>query len=370
MIEANLISFDEMTCADGKAGLITFQNAKSLNALTLEMFDDLHAKLLEWKARKDIKLVILRSSLEKAFCAGGDVKALAKKAIEYPASDLPEKFFRSEYSTDFLVHQYSKPILCWLDGITMGGGVGISNGASHRVVTERTQMAMPELNIGFFPDVGAAYFLNQLPESMALFLAWTGTPLTGSDAVHLKLADICLPSRTINGILNIITETSWSNNNEENHWMLSDLLSGSTHEAVGSPILKYHEKILRLLQAPNIEQAFAKLVTWNHDDPWVRDRVQFATRASPLSVHVTYQHLKNCRGLSIGEVLVKDWSLAVNLVRNGDFKEGIRAALIDKDHKPKWKHESFSDVPSQEVEALLQPAEGETEFKSLIKKLE
>ncbi|HEX4924532.1 MAG TPA: enoyl-CoA hydratase/isomerase family protein, partial [Bdellovibrionales bacterium] len=292
MATTNLIAFDEIACAEGQIGLVTLQNTASLNALTLEMFQALHEKLRAWAPRPEIRVVVIQSESEKAFSAGGDVKALALETISSSATDLPEKFFWWEYATDYLVHQFPKPVLCWLDGITMGGGVGISSGASHRVVTERTKWAMPELNIGFFPDVGAGYFLNQLPEAMALFLAWTGAPLSGPDAVSLKLADHCLPSSMKNGVLNVITETAWSASHEENHWKLSELLQVSEHESATAQLPKYQERILKIVSGPTPEQTFARLLTWNDRDEWIRARVAYAAAASPLSVHLTYHHLR------------------------------------------------------------------------------
>jgi enoyl-CoA hydratase/carnithine racemase len=369
-MNSSLITFDEINCAAGRAGVVTFNNPKSLNALTLEMFQALHSKLKEWRDDKNIRLLFFDSVTEKAFSAGGDVKVLGLRANENIDTQLVEEFFWWEYGTDYLVHSFPKPIICWLDGITMGGGVGISNGASHRIVTEETTWSMPELQLGFFPDVAAAYFLNQLPEQIALFLAWTGARITGADALHLRLADICLPSAVKDGILNVISQTEWSDNGEENHQMVGDLLGSSELEGVPTHLIQRQEQILRDLNSHSVEEALIRYLGLKTEDQWLQECMKNFRHSSPLSAHVTYQHLKRGRGLTSQKVLVHDWSLAVNIVRKGDFIEGIRSVLIDKDRNPKWKHASFADVAKSEVDSLLAPAPGQDKFAAFLKSLD
>ncbi len=368
MEKTNLIKFDEIACLDGIAAVVTFDNPKALNALTLEMFQALHTKLTEWKKRDDVRLLFMHSSTDKAFCAGGDVKTLALKVLQNPDTDFPEQFFWWEYATDLLVRDFPKPIIVWLDGLTMGGGLGIATGASHKIVTEKSQLAMPELNIGFFPDVGAAYFLNQLPEQIALFLAWTGARLNGADALHLKLADFSMPSKMKEGILHIIAQTEWAKTTEETHWQISNILGGAEIELPPSRIAAQQDLILRSLQTSSLEDALIKYLGTGFDDAWLKGALESFRKSSPLAAHATYQHFKKMRGLSCDKVLAKDFSLAVNIVRQGDFKEGIRATLIDKTHDAKWKHKGFGHVPQAEIDLLFRPLPEESKFSEFLRK--
>jgi enoyl-CoA hydratase/carnithine racemase len=367
--KSNLVHFEEIPCTRGLLGIITLNNPSSLNALTLDMFQSMQAKLLEWRTRDDIRLVYMHSESAKAFCAGGDVKNLAIESAQNPKTDLVENFFWWEYGTDLLVHEYVKPIVCWLDGITMGGGVGLTTGASHRIVTERSLLAMPELNIGFFPDVGAGFFLNQLPEPVSLFLAWTGARLNAADALHLKLVDMCLPSKMKEGILNVITQTEWSDSDEENHWQLSNILGGAESDLPPSQMAAAQETILRDFNSQGLEDALVRYLGSNHTDKWLRGNLENFRKSSPLSAHVTYHHFKRTRGLSSDQVLAQDWSLAVALVRKGDFHEGIRSVLIDKTNDAKWKNPGFGNVPSVQVDEILEPNPRETEFFNYLKTL-
>lgn len=369
MTTSKYVSFDEIPCTTGVLGIITLNNHRALNALNLEMFQAIQGKLLEWRDKEDIRLIYIDSTSEKAFCSGGDVKTLALEVRDNPKTPLVEDFFWHEYGTDFLVHEYTKPIICWLDGITMGGGLGLTAGASHKIVTERSVLAMPELNIGFFPDVGAGYFLNQLPEPVSLFLAWTGARLNGADALHLKLADMALPAKMKEGILNVITQTDWSDSDEENHWRLSDILGGIEAELPPSNLLNVQDTILKDFNGANLEESLVKYLGSNHTNSWLRACLDRFRLSSPLSAHVTYHHFKRTRGLSSDQVLAQDWSLAVNLVRRGDFSEGLRAVLIDKTNDAKWKHTGFGTVPSAEVNEVLNSHEREPEFFEYLKSL-
>src|SRR5688572_22132913 len=183
------VVFSETRAGHFALGFINLNNPRALNALTLSMFRDIEATLLKWRAREDVVCVVLHSDSEKAFCAGGDVKALVVALEQEPDLGSGAQYFTAEYLVDYLIHIYSKPLLCWADGITMGGGIGIMNGASYRAVSERTTMAMPEIAIGLFPDVGGTYFLNRIPEGLGLFLALTGARFDGRDAVSIGMAD-------------------------------------------------------------------------------------------------------------------------------------------------------------------------------------
>src|SRR5919108_5916266 len=235
-----------------KLGFLTLHNPGSLNALDLDMFAAMERKLLEWRARDDIACIVLHADSDRAFCAGGDVKALAM-ALERDGTVAAREFFSAEYFVDHLIHIYSKPILCWADGITMGGGIGIMNGASCRVVTERSTLAMPEVAIGFFPDVGATHFLNRLPPGLGLFLGLTGARFNGSDAVAIGMADgFVNAGKKIETLLGL-TCLGWTADSEHNKKILKTYLAivGRADAAVKSSLLARLEAIQALTAKAN-----------------------------------------------------------------------------------------------------------------------
>src|ERR1044071_8641342 len=191
-------------------GFIALDHPRALNALDLAMLQAIGDRLLEWRGREEVACIVLHSDSERAFCAGGDVKTLAV-ALETPDGlALAREYFTTEYFVDYLIHAYPKPILCWADGITMGGGIGVMNGASCRIVTERSMLAMPEVAIGLFPDVGATYFLSRLPRRIGLFLGLTGAQLSGYDAVTLGMADGLAPSDRKSAVFSGLRELAWT----------------------------------------------------------------------------------------------------------------------------------------------------------------
>src|ERR1051325_10406052 len=207
-------------------GLIELNNTRALNALTLEMFQAIEEQLLAWQAESDVACVIFHADSEKAFCAGGDVKNLVSELRTSGGLECPAEFFTVEYFVDYLIHRYSKPVLCWADGISMGGGIGLMNGASSRVVTERTVMAMPEMSIGLYPDVGGTYFLNRLPEGLGLFLGLTSARFNGTDAVAIGMADLELRSDKKATVIAGLKDLRWTPDGLENKTLLQHYLEG------------------------------------------------------------------------------------------------------------------------------------------------
>ncbi len=200
-------------------GVIELNNPQALNAVTLEMFRAMEKQLLAWRTEADITCVVIHANLGKAFCAGGDVKALVQELNEKSGMQIATDFFVTEYFVDYLIHVYPKPILCWADGVTMGGGVGIMNGASFRIVTERTTLAMPEVALGLYPDVGATYFLNRMADGIGLFLALTGARINGADAVAIGMAD---------GLIRAEKKSEFLAGMNELNWVISNRLPRST----------------------------------------------------------------------------------------------------------------------------------------------
>jgi enoyl-CoA hydratase/carnithine racemase len=360
--ESSLVEFSEVSCKRKKLGLIHLNNPKALNSLSLEMLKAIHEKLEIWAKDPEIAAVMIHSDFPKAFCAGGEVKELAKKIIENPETQFPEEFFKWEYKTDYFVHSYPKPVLAWLHGITMGGGIGLTNGATHRVVTPSTVMAMPEISIGLFPDVGGGYFLSRLPESMGVFLGWTGARFRAADAIHLKLADFYLADEKKSEILNSLRDLEWKETIHENKALLTSLLGKFQEPRPESHLKNLENSIAAKFRDVDKFTAQAALAHWNPADPWLQDALSTFKKGSPLSLHIIYDHIERCQKLSLKEIFVREWSLAVRLSKHGDFCEGVRAVLIDKDQSPQWKYKKFVCVAEMDVGGFLLPWHGYKEI--------
>src|SRR5690349_552350 len=269
-------------------GFVELNNTRVLNALTLEIFQAIEARLLAWEAQSDLACVVFHADSDKAFCAGGDVKTLVSEIKTTGALQRAADFFAVEYFVDYLIHRYCKPVLCWADGMTMGGGIGLMNGASSRVVTERTTMAMPEMSIGLYPDVGGTCFLNQMPDGLGLFLGLTSARFDGTDAVAIGMADLEIRSDRKATVLAGLKDLSWTADGFENKTLLRQYLEALVEPtaAKSSAILERLDVIQSLTMKDSLEAVDAALHAWQGDDPWLRDAIQNYLRGSPTSAKV------------------------------------------------------------------------------------
>jgi|SRR5690554_1207353 len=361
------VLFSTKDTADGhKIGIATLNSERSLNALSLAMIDALEPQLEAWANDDSIVCVWLEGAGEKAFCAGGDIVAMYKAAKDLPKEPVAEvvDFFTREYRLDYRIHTYPKPLVVWGDGFVMGGGMGLMNGASHRIVTERSRLAMPEISIGLYPDVGGTYFLSRLPEGMGLFLGLTAAQVNAADALWLGMADLALASDQRDNALAALAEASWSVNANSNKQAASRALatvSVDDNDLPPAQLKPHYGVIQKLMQGTSIEAVAKQFLAFETEDKAISRGQQTLAQGCPLTAHIVWQQLQHGPDLSLEEAFKLELTLSVNCAMKGDFIEGVRALLIDKDKSPQWQHRSIDAVTEDDLDAMFTAPWGEGE---------
>lgn len=355
-----VVLYQELTAQNGKKiGVATLNSEKSLNALSLPMVESLLPKLQSWQADPSISLVILDGSGDKAFCAGGDIRDLYKAMLDKPGEYAPyvEEFFTKEYTLDYLIHTFGKPVLVWGNGIVMGGGLGLMAGASHKVVTASSRIAMPEMAIGLYPDVGASWFLNRMPAGCGLFLGLTGASINAADAKFIGLADHFVLHERKAALIDKLKTINWGDTIALNHQKLSDAIRAEEDQCRTqmplSNIRPHQGEIEQLATHQSLESVIETINAMQGEDKWLQKAKDSLAYGSPITAHIVFELLKLGQSKILADSFRLELGLSVQCGKLGEFTEGVRALLMDKDLQPKWQYNTVADVPQAVIAELF-----------------
>jgi enoyl-CoA hydratase len=336
MFAAGNIATDEVLFAEhGGLGRIRLNRPRAINALTQSMVSAMEAQLEDWAVDERIHTVSVEGAGDKGLCAGGDVRAVREGLLAGSAD--PRSFWEDEYRLNATIAHYPKPFVAFMDGVTMGGGLGISAHGSTRLVTERSRLAMPETAIGFFPDTGMLHLLARAPGELGTHLAMTGQSVGGSEALCCGLADAMIESRHIPRILAKLAN--------------GESIDDFTVAAATSPLSKARGWIDECYRGDDTATILARLT--EHPEPAAREAAKIMRTRSPQSVVVTLAAIRRAAQLSLDEVLAQDLRLGCALAVKPDFAEGVRALLVDRDNTPQWQHSNVDAVDPATVAAMF-----------------
>jgi len=322
-------------------GIITLTRVSALNALTLAMIEAMARQLTSWQTNPDIHAIVLTAE-GKAFCAGGDVRWLYETGQNNPREVM--SFFWQEYRLNYAISQCTKPYIALMDGICMGGGVGISLHGNCPVASDRFVFAMPETGIGLFPDIGASFLLSRVKAPLGLYLALTGRRVAAQDALDLGLVKHLLDHDIINELLPRLRELDLS---EDAPAKVEAFFALAARAPETAALGKEMAAINHYFNKDSLAAIFQGLASSN--DPWATDTLAILEKCSPLSLEITFEQINRAKSLSLVECLKMDYALVGHFMRGRDFYEGIRAMLVDKDKNPHWQPASLDKVSTQMV---------------------
>lgn len=336
------------TAIKNKTSFITLDRPKALNSLSLEMIRTITAALLAWRDDDAVQAVVIHSSSEKAFCAGGDIRFFHEAGTRTPqgGSALLEDFFTEEYALNHLIHHYPKPYIALMDGIVMGGGVGLSVHGPYRVATEKTLFAMPETGIGLIPDVGGTHLLGRMRGQLGVFLGLLGERLKAADCLYAGIATHYAPSSKIEELTQALADEAGP---------VDDILARFTTDAGEAPLAARQADIDRYFAGETVEEIVAAL---GEGDAWAAEMRERLLGLSPTSLKLTLRAVRAGASLDLADCLRQEFRLVSHIGRGHDFYEGVRAQLVDKDRSPKWNPASLEDVGEEVIEAHFAAPEG------------
>lgn len=326
----------------GSVGLITLNRPKALNALTLTMVRAIAPQLKAWAVDDHVKAVVIRSAGERGFCAGGDIRALYESGRD--KTSYASEFWAEEYRLNTQIKEFPKPYVALMQGIVMGGGVGLSVHGTYRVACETTTFAMPETGIGLFPDVGGTFFLPRLPGRVGMYLALTGVRLKAADLRQLGIATHVAPFAEFDAIEAAIAASDGD---------VERVLKPYAEPLADAPIAAIQNQIDAHFGGASVEEILASLD--KDGGEWAKQTADTIRTKSPTSLKITFRQMLEGRSLSFRDAMQLEYRLTRGIEDGVDFYEGVRATIVDKDGAPQWKPASLGEVPAHMVDEYFRP---------------
>ena len=352
------VLFQEMSTASQHIiGVITLNDPRSLNALSLEMIQLMYKKLQIWRQQEKIVCVVLQGAGNKAFCAGGNIRTLydSIQDSKFGKNAYAEQFFIEEYQLDYLIHRYTKPIVCLGHGFVMGGGIGLMSGASHRIVRENSVLAMPEISIGLYPDVGSSWFLSRMIDGLGAFIGMTGVRMKAGDALFVGLADYCLENETFASLVDQLQLLHWHDHDAQNKSVLDQYLAQAARckERVSETAkLKInHELIQKMVHGYPPHKVLANLLT-QQDSWWVRC-ADTLKKGCPVSAWIVFEQIRRAATMTLEDVFRMELDISIQCTRHKDLYEGIRALIVEKDDHPCWEDDDLISVTTEKIHSFF-----------------
>jgi enoyl-CoA hydratase len=338
---------------EGKVGRLTLNRPQALHALTTKMIALLTEALVAWRDDPGVELVLLDHAGERGFCAGGDIRMLAESGAGDGAA--AREFFFTEYRLNDLLHGYPKPTVAIMDGVTMGGGVGLSRPCRFRVATERTTFAMPETGIGLFPDVGGGWYLPRMPDHIGIWLALTGARIKAADCELLAVATDCVESKDVGDLKAGIVKDPAA---------VETLLTEFEADAGRPTIAEHQDEIARLFSGDSVEAIVAALKATDSD--WARAQLAVLATKSPQTMKVAFRQLRlGGQARNFAEHMAMEYRIGARVVQRHDFLEGVRAVIVEKDNAPRWNPDALEAVTDEMLDAIFAPLPSAEEWSPL-----
>ncbi|MEO1251248.1 MAG: enoyl-CoA hydratase/isomerase family protein [Pseudomonadota bacterium] len=333
----------------GDWGVVTLNNEKALNALDWDMVKAMRAQLKEWAGEKAVKAVLVKANGEKAFCAGGDIRWLSDNANKDPA--YASQFFREEYRNNSLIYHYPKPYVSLVDGIVMGGGVGISVHGDFRVAGDRTLFAMPETGIGLFPDVGGGHFMPRLHDGLGLYYALTGARAKAADCMAAGIATHYTPSAKQDDLIAALLRAPLG---EHAHADIESVLDDFAGDPGHAEINDLRQAIAGFFEAPESLSGLLRALSAAEGE-LAEKTAKTLARMSPTSMALTFEQMRRGHELDFDDVMIMEFRMVRRVMEGHDFFEGVRAQIIDKDRNPQWKPATLAEIGDDEIAAYFEP---------------
>lgn len=353
------VEAEEIACREGHMGVLTLNSPGTLNALSAQMILKIQEILDRWASDDRICIVVIQGAGDRAFCAGGDIRELYTAIVDGEEPEKPVSFFNQEYRMDYNIHRFPKPVLGIAHGIVMGGGLGVFSGCRYRLVTPDVTLAMPEISIGLFPDVGASWFLKRLPGRLGLFMGLTGARLNVSDALRVGLADMAILPEDRDRLLDRLASERWTGQTaaDDNRLfrLLNQIQTPDYRSLPSSHLAKHEQRIARLSAGDELPEIVDQLLAAEVDCDWWHACMNTLRTGCPVSAWLVWTQLQKAQQMSLKDAFRMELAMVSECIRRPDLAEGIRALAIEKDRQPRWSYPGISDVPEEVVAAHFTP---------------